>query len=51
MDKVADVMIHLLPEEAQANARKCRVGAKVPADWIGMKGDEHNVEEVSRYKL
>ena len=51
MDKVADVTIHLWPEEAQAIARKGTVGVKVPSDWIGMKGNEHDVAEGSRYKL
>ena len=43
MDKIADVMIHLEPEEAQANARKGTIGIEVSADWIGVKGDEDYV--------
>ncbi len=34
VDEVAYVMIHLRPEEAQADARKGTVGIEVPADWI-----------------
>ncbi len=51
MYKVADVMIHLGPEEVQANVRKGMIGIEVSSDWIGVKGNEDYVTEGSGYKL
>ena len=44
-------MIHLEPEEVQANARKGTICIEVSTDWIAVKGNEDYVVEGPRYKL